>query len=77
MEPCWEYFHCIKDNCVVFGRRDVSCWTVEGTLCNNATVAYRRPAFSAFYASRPPENRRLKQAMHMHWAVPASLWARP
>lgn len=43
MEPCWEYFHCIKDDCVMFGRRDVRCWTVEGTLCNNLTVAHCPP----------------------------------
>jgi hypothetical protein len=42
MEPCWEYFHCTKEKCVMFGRRDVMCWTVEGTLCNNEAAAFCR-----------------------------------
>ena len=44
LEPCWEYFHCEKDACTMFGRTAVPCWTVEGTLCNNLTRAHCRPA---------------------------------
>jgi hypothetical protein len=42
LDTCWEYFHCIKDQCTMFGRSDVPCWTVEGTLCNNVAAVFCR-----------------------------------
>lgn len=38
MESCWEYLGCGKTTCVMHGRKDLHCWEVEGTLCNNHAI---------------------------------------
>ena len=35
MEKCYEYLGCDKYDCVMYGKSDVNCWEVEGTLCNH------------------------------------------
>jgi len=38
MEKCYEYFNCSHTECQAHSD-NVTCWEVEGTLCNSAHTA--------------------------------------
>jgi hypothetical protein len=44
MEACWEYLACHKVECAMYGRRDIRCWEIEDTCCNNEAVTLWRAA---------------------------------
>jgi signal transduction histidine kinase len=31
--PCWEEEACTKESCPAYGRDDIRCWYIDGTLC--------------------------------------------
>lgn len=34
MEKCYEYFDCLKLDCIRRENEDKQCWEIDGTLCD-------------------------------------------
>jgi len=39
VEKCYKYFNCEATECKAHSEDKVSCWELEGTLCNTAHTA--------------------------------------
>jgi len=36
---CWEILNCDRTQCPAYGRRDLNCWFVDGTLCHGTSMS--------------------------------------